>query len=51
MNKIYRILLTTTLISFLYMFSTTFKTAIELSIPNLKETIVVEEWDKSKRTE
>ncbi|MDZ5759711.1 hypothetical protein RAK27_13695 [Carnobacterium maltaromaticum] len=33
------------------MFSITFKTSIELSIPNLKETIVVEEWDKSKRTD
>lgn len=51
MNKIYRVLLIATLISFLYMFTTTFKTAIELSIPNLKETLIVTEWDKTKRTD
>lgn len=48
MNKLYKLLLITALISFLYTLSTIMIDVIDMSIPNLKATIEVEDWDKDK---
>ena len=48
MSKIYRILLIISMVSFLYTFSTIVMDVVDMSIPNLKATIEIEDWDRDR---